>query len=265
MTTTTMPMTLHDPAPLFVSLREQIVLIGLGRMWVYLTLAMLLLLAMAAQLAGSDVPVILGVSTLTPVAGAVWAIMVWHGPAAGRAYQWSLPVARAGHDLMRVLAGAVFLLGMLAVLVAAGAIASARMGTTAAFVAIPLEGWGNIIFGPLIAYLLVTPPMLWRDHAVTRWFFIVLMAVGVIAPFTADEPAFEVPRRILYFVFAEDRFGLSNALVGGIFTAAGNSNGMAWWPAAAVWLAFGIITTVFAATFRPDDLRKTLALRRSTL
>ena len=110
--------------------------------------------------------------------GALWPAIVWHGEGpSDREYHWSLPVVRANHDMVRVIAGALWrTLGVLAVEVfQVGTSILGGYGTQMA--QLSLGTWINYVTGPLTMYLLVSALAIATDHPL-RWLIGGVFGIG---------------------------------------------------------------------------------------
>src|SRR5262249_6196739 len=152
---------------------------------------------------------------LAPLAAALWAMLVWYreGPDR-RSYHWSLPVARPKHDLARVVAGAVYLLGICAVLAGAGALASFAEGELDRLTALGPQLAACLFVGPLIAYALVSAVVLWGDAQLVRWLLGLLLGVAVLAEVLDANGYTFLVHGFQRFLF-DERFGLATALTMG--------------------------------------------------
>jgi hypothetical protein len=89
--------------------------------------------------------------------GVLWGTGVWREETpAKRGYHTSLPVDRAAHDLARVLAGAAWLVGCVALVLTVGALAAARGGQLGVVAALPAWVWVGAFTAPLLTYTLTS-------------------------------------------------------------------------------------------------------------
>jgi hypothetical protein len=182
---------------------------------------------------------------------AVWALFVWNGEwRQPRAYHWSLPVPRAAHDLARVAAGAVVLMGAYLVLAVAGALVAARHGGWERFAAIG-PGWISFFAGSLASYLVFSPVALWCHSPAVQRGIVIFFAVWIVAAIVDLDAVNLVLDRLVWL----GDWGIGPAIVGG-FEREGDVGGGGSLASAAVWIAVGIAVTCLAATWRPSDLAR---------
>ena len=250
------------PAPgIGTSFRQQAWLLGVSGRWVFLILGLVaVLMLIGLSDVPREVPRILISAMLALLGGAIWPVMVWHGEGPDRrSYHWSLPVPRPAHDLARVALGAVYLLGVCAVLAAAGALAASMNGTFDRFAAIGPEAWANFFVAPLIVYLLVSPVVLWSDYPITRWVFGIIFGMGLLAVILSWQGLHQLGEGMSKIAEAEN-WGLGPALFGILREVRRSMELPApvdlLWTAAALWFTLGLALTLFAGIYRPDDLRR---------
>lgn len=249
--------TVRRGAGIGVSLRQQTVLLGVSGRWVYLVLGLLALL-MLIGLSGlpREVPRMLVIAQLALLGGVTWAVMVWFGEGPDRrSYHWSFPVPRPAHDLSRVGGGVVYLVGICAVLAAAGAVAASMNGTFDRFATFGAESWASFFVTPLIVYLLVTPVVLWSDYAITRWAFGTVFGLALLAVILAWQ-GFHLPADLMRTIVEAEQWGLGPALFDWTLHMVGPTPVDANWPAAALWLALGFALTLVTGMYRPEDLQR---------
>lgn len=277
MATNVMARELRAARGIGTSFRQQVWLLGVSGRWIYLVLGLLaVLLLIARSDTPREIPRILFVALIALPVGAIWAIAVWRGEGPNRRhYHWSLPVPRPAHDLARVAVGAMYLLGALAVLAAAGVLTAFMDGTFARFASFSAEAWANIFVAPLIVYLLVTPFMLWSDYAITRWVIWIFFGLPFLAVLTVRAwQRFEFVGWALDQTLGEGDWALGTALWTGTLRAIEESieatggsvswSGDLWWTAASLWLVLGLALTLFAGIYRPDDLTRLVRGARRT-
>ncbi len=251
------------PAPgIGISFRQQAWLLGVSGRWAFLILGLLaVLMLFGLSDVPREVPRILITAMLALLGGAIWAVMVWDGENPDRrSYHWSLPVPRPAHDLARVAVGAVYLLGVCAVLAGAGAMAASANGTFDRFAAVGPEAWATFFVAPLIIYLLVLPVVLWSDYPITRWVFGIIFGVGLLAAILSWQ-GLPLLGEVINKTFESENWGLGAALFNGIVREVSGSMELPapvdlWWTAAALWFTLGLALTLFAGIYRPDDLRR---------
>lgn len=242
---------LRAPVGFWTSFMQQLRLLGWSGRWGVLVLGLLSLLVVAVSTrvdARLGLPAVLVAALLGLPAGLFWALGVWHGELPHRrAYHWSLPVSRPGHDLARIAAGGLWLLAAYGVLAAAGAVVAAMSGGWARFASIG-PTWATFFTGPLALYLLTSSLALWSDSAGLRRALAAVIVMGFLAGILEIEPW----RRVMVFLFGGDH-GLGPALLGGLLRQGDADTGV--FIAAALWFAIGLAATVLASAFRPRPRR----------
>ncbi|HUF49258.1 MAG TPA: hypothetical protein VMN60_00400 [Longimicrobiales bacterium] len=244
---------LRAAASAATSFRQQLWLLGRSGRWIYPIAA---LSAMLLMLPGGGDPTVAVAGALVGFTGAFWPMIVWYGETPGRrTYHWSLPVARTGHDLMRVAAGAIYLVAIsvtvaLAAILIDGSVASSfgefRTVLFLAFVLIPL-----------FPYFLMTALALWSDYTITRWVLAGFVAFPVGATIL-ERAGYGQPADWFGTLFFGGRFSFAFTLFEGIFILSDGRvfPGELWPTAIAIWLAAGILLTLLAASVRPDELKR---------
>jgi hypothetical protein len=187
--------------------------------------------------------------------GAVAAALVWASePPANRRYHWGLPVARETHDVLRVAAGAVWLI------VAVAAFAVAAWITESAAVReqwlrnAPLYWLGMFLVAVLIyllssiAALLVSKPLLWLTGAAALALLSLSNLVESLAPLITDVGS--------ALFLPDETASLGAAITGGYRIAPWNDaapiDPRAWLIALGVWYAFALCAIALAVRRRPD-------------
>jgi hypothetical protein len=188
--------------------------------------------------------------------GAVAAALMWASePPANRRYHWAMPVTRETHDVLRVIAGAVWLLVAIAAFAVVAWIAEDAAVRDQWLRHAPLYWVGMFLVSLLlyllcsIAALLVSKPLLWLAIAgmivlisITNMVATHAPVVGDIASalFSANEPA-----------------SLGAAITGGRRIApwidAAPVEPRAWLIAVGVWYAFALCGIALAVRRRPDS------------
>jgi hypothetical protein len=262
MTTDTRFHTPRASAGSWISLRQQTSLLWASDRWVYFGLGLAAVLALVGGTGLGDE--LLRTSTMAflplPAAG-IWSMLVWwrEGPDR-RSYHWSLPISRPIHDLMRVLAGAVILLGCYAVLAFAGWLAAHAQGNFDHLAALWPQSWASYFVGPTIVYLLVSPLVLWSDYAITRWAYGVILAVPGLAVILGFQ-GIDFLQRGVHAVLLTPEWGLGAALGSGFVDGGVPVAAHVVWPATVLWLTLGLALTAFFAIYRPADLTRLVRLR----
>lgn len=262
---------LHATPGVGASLRSQAWLLAVSGRWLAFTGSLLVLVGFMAALLPPERlsfwDVWLGVlAVLALPAAALWVIVVWQGEnPKRRSYHWSLPVPRPAHDRARVLIGGAGLVAALGAVALVLLIASVVTGHTAVLARAGASVWISLFCGPLVIYLLVTPPVLWSDYRVTKVLVGALMVIGFLAA-PLDALGFRLFTAVLEGLFATRTWGLGTAVLDGLTSM--NMGGITpdettrlWWRAALLWGGIGVAGTAFATAFRPDDLRRRLTRR----
>lgn len=183
------------------------------------------------------------------IMGGAWGLGVWSGQApVERLYHRMLPVGRCRHDLLRVLAGLLWLLAMLAVFYAM----ALGAGRWPPWPAIPLGYWVNLVTAPLTAYLVVAAFAV----AVNRpglWFVLTLgTAVGVLR--LSEWLEWGRVTGLLEFLLA-GRYGVGEAIAGSLRyvpVTAGATPPARWLYVALAWLALSVAGVILASRVHHD-------------
>jgi len=245
-------------ATVSTSFREQFRLIAVSWRWLYPLAALVGMLMLMGMHSWSYSIV---AAALALIAGAVWPTILWYGETPSRrVYHWSLPVPRAAHDLMRVAVGAIYLVGIVAVLGVAGAIGD---GTMHWFTAAGPQAWAGFFLTPLVAYFLMIPLALWSDYAITRRTLIGFMAF-MFSAMILEQLGSDLLVRVIGWGLADGRWSFAETLTDSaaamyrsrIGLARGDFPATDWFIGVGLWLAFGVAGTLFTARFRPDDLKR---------
>ena len=275
---------LPDPAPWERATREQLALIGLGRRR---ELVLILLCGGFLGLMGVlpvKIPVVHvspgpdGVKTVEfnwwPMAempffanpqlwplllsyqvllflGLLWPLSIWQDLSPPeREMFWSQPIGRCPHELARVAAGSLWLIGACAVLLSLAALGLAAGGDAAALTALATSSWTHYFTGPLTLYLLASTAAL-RSRRPGR-----AIVAAILALF--------VPFAIFATVEFQAGYDLWHAVIGGDLSYAvamggpvedilgvrmtGDGRWTGIW-ATGLWLALGL-AAVAAAAYR---------------
>lgn len=215
-----MSVALHPLPHWSVPLRRQhAVLVQSGRVLV-LFLAQLAILALihldrAADdsLVAGHVPLVIeGMAGLLYTAVG-WALLVWPGESRSRrGYHHSLPVHSGRHDLLRVLAGATWLLASVTFYYIAGAALGAATRAIPVW-EFPFRLWLNGYTLALTVYLAASVLPLLVDRAL-EWTLGATVAIGVPIGMVADaNPG--GPLAIIKWIF-DSRYGMHTAMLGGM-------------------------------------------------
>lgn len=260
---------LRAAAGVLTSFRQQFWMLGRSRRWLYMAASLLVVIPLVGSVGfGAHPHTFVVAAYFAILAGALWPLGVWAGEQpARRGYHWSLPVSRPAHDLARIAAGAVHLVGACTILAAVIVLFAAADGTFPSLAASPAIAWANFFLAPLIAYLLASPIILWSEYAVTRWIIGTLIFFGVTGMLLQGVFLFPL-EAVLWPVFLHPTLGLTYALTGmadQAFTdAMARTSAPApggWWRAVAFWLLVAAVVNSLAARYRPDDLARLIGGR----
>lgn len=186
--------------------------------------------------------------------GAVAAALLWASePPANRRYHWAMPVARETHDLLRVIAGAVWLIAAIAVFAAAAFITEGAAVRDEWLRDAPLYWLGMFLVVVLIyllssiAALLVAKPLLWLTVAAAAILLSFSDLVASFAPIITD---------ISSALFSPGApASLGSAITGGYRIAPWSNAPIEpreWLIAVGVWYAFALCAIALAVRRRPD-------------
>lgn len=185
----------------------------------------------------------------TSVAGAISA---WcHEGPANRSYHWSLPVSRTAHDLSRVAAGGLWLLGVIALMLGASVLGLLIGGRSATLGAVPVTGWISYVTGPVTLFLLVSLAGVRANRPVRVFFLAYLAAVG---PWLLFAMLDFTPGYWLWDQVNTGTFGLQRVLVDGFFKGLGRANPVVsstWVAATLFWVFFSGGAVVLGARYHP--------------
>jgi hypothetical protein len=156
------PMALKQPLAWSAVLQRQLVLLLRSTRVVQLTLFALALLLgsemMSRVMAQENVvmPSLVLFFNWLWLLGMAWGVMVWsdEGPAK-RKYHASLPVDRTLHDVTRVVAGALWLMATVVLMVGVGALLALTRGAGSGLGGFSTTAWLNYFTAPLQMYLLL--------------------------------------------------------------------------------------------------------------
>ncbi len=172
----------------------------------------------------------------------------WSGePPRRRGFHWSLPIARAHHDLARVTAGLMNLLRMIAILLSASIIGLVLGGNTDSLAVLGATAWVSIFLCPMVVYLVVSAVCILSNRpGMVLWLvfssFTLPYAVFTLIEFAPGEHFFGAVMNgpVSHTVLLSH--GFFPTLISEI--PAGTHN---WWSAAAFWLVTAGIAIVTAA------------------
>lgn len=191
----------------------------------------------------TSLPVDEGTAALLFAAGAAlaWGLFLpfhlWRGEVPSRrGYHWTMPVAHRQHDLLRVAAGAVWLLAIVAALLATAVATAALAGHGGGLGALSAWVWPSVLLGPLVPYLAVSVALVRAEHP-AAWVWGTL-GVGFMLWTVATAARIEPIRALLRYGVAGS-LGLLRALAGPVLgeTVAPFSTGPQWLLAWLAWTA----------------------------
>jgi hypothetical protein len=207
----------HGPPLLPVVLRQQntVLLRTLRAPQLVLgLLALLLLLDLQGTLPGrAGSPALLLLFYWLWLPALAWSSALWAGePPAKRHYHSALPVDRAVHDLSRVLVGAAWLVGAVAIAIVCGGALAAWRGDAAALEPLTAWAWLNYFTYPLLLYTLGSADAVSRNRAFSG--LLVGFALLLVLLIVVAEYELELVRRALHALLSGP-VGLVTGLVGG--------------------------------------------------
>ncbi len=159
---------------------------------------------------------------------------LWDGEAPRkREYHWAMPVAKGRHDIARVLAGLVILLGWAVALygsVVLLVVLGGGDGAGGAFAGVPPLAWLCLFIGPVLSYLLTSFFTVRMEHP-SGWLWSIFGVVAAIATLASVLRIEPIGRWIETLLFGS--WGLVSAVVGPVGSAMVGADG----PAGGAWLA----------------------------
>jgi hypothetical protein len=175
----------------------------------------------------------------------LWAIVVWRseGPS-HRSYHWSLPVDLRTHDVLRVCAGALWMLGVSLAFAVITLVAS-HTSLAGAGVRLPISFWLSFVTATMIPYMMGSAIGVASDRP-AEWIlglYVSLTAIYVLS--ISRESVLLVPFRFLF----EGRFGVVHALgsamphdpkTHGVWTRVDHVDLATWGGATVLWAALSI-------------------------
>jgi len=167
-----------------------------------------------------------------------------------RGYHWAMPVDRRTHDLARVAAGVVMLLGMLTIVYGVSMLVSLVSGNSAGLGSLSLTFWLALFVGPLLPYALNSVLLVRCEHP-AGWLWGGLGALALISTFSTVLHVKGVTR-LIEIVFAGS-WGLLQGIVGPIWSEwAGRptTGGAEWLGVWVLWMALFVVGIVVAASAR---------------
>lgn len=257
---TTMPM--HTMPSSAAVLQQQIRLLWLSRRPLFviglLTGAVLSAAAVMGYF-GQDVGLL--ILKLTPgvmFTAAAWGVILWReeGPSR-RTYHWTLPYPAARHDVMRVAAGAAWLLVAVTGYVAVGVLIGVMSGDGEAIArALPLL-LPHLFFAPLTLYVLAAALATVSDRPL-EWLLFIYLGAAVTAA-VGELSRVPLLMDVLRFVFGKP-YGLGFALVSASSGAGVRAEDPAqaelslyyteWLPIALLWLIIALVILILVARAR---------------
>jgi hypothetical protein len=184
------------------------------------------------------------------VLGALWPTVVWRdeGPARRFAH-WSMPVDVSAHDLLRVLAGALWLAAAIVAAYAAALAFAALHGTTSALVGAGALHFIGFLLAPLLTYVLVSILAVAVNRPL-EWLMALYAAMVVLILLTVSGGV-QVVERLFYHVLGPRPWGLWHAVYSGPESAVGDSAAAGAWLASwGVWMLIGAAGVLQATLWR---------------
>jgi len=172
----------------------------------------------------------------------------WAGePPRHRSFHLSLPVARSRHNLARVTAGLVLVLGMTVTLLIFSVLGLVVGGNFGSLGALDFTAWAAVFVCPMILHLAVSVVCILANRP--GW---VLWAIGLGSSIPAVICSLIefVPGEKLFGALMNGSFSHSALLASGFFPALLKTPAPRvenWWSVAAVWLVLAVIAVVAAA------------------
>lgn len=183
----------------------------------------------------------------------IWAVFwpnrVWRNAGGqGRSYHWAFPVDRRLHDLLRVAAGAIWLLPLGGTMLVATVPVALAFGHGAELAQIPVSAWFAFFAGPLLLYLLSCIAPLMKGRRRLLWLWLTLGAwVGLFALLGL------VGETSAFVELSVGPFGFFRAIAGPFFALAKAEAQYLkdpWLPAYLVWLTVALVGVLAAASDR---------------
>lgn len=177
---------------------------------------------------------------------AIWPFSVWTDESPGRrGYHYSLPAKRLIHDLTRVIAGAIWILVLLA-MVAAIAVLAFWLGGPPPPLEVGLPVWGHYIGGAMIIYLLISSLCVAAERPLW-WFFGGWLAFA-LAIALANNFIPSVGRFLGALIGASGDWGVLAVSTAAVDRIAGDPEAvLPAWPLL-LWLAVSILLLLLAAS-----------------
>jgi hypothetical protein len=127
----------------------------------------------------------------------------------------------------------------------------------------PLAGapaWLGYFVAPLVVYLFAMPLVLWSEYRIMKWVMGGLLLYPLMM-MLLESRGITRPEEGFVNLMVRGDLSLASVLFDPML---GQADGN-WWLASLLWLAAGASLTVLAATYRPDDLRRTFPRRREAV
>ena len=166
-----------------------------------------------------------------------------------RGYHWAMPVDRRAHDLARVAAGVVLLLGIEAIVYATSVFVSLVSGQSAGLADLSPLFWLALFLGPLVPYAMNSVLLVRSEHP-AGWLWGSIGAMALVSTFSTLLGLGPLVR-LIEGVFIGSS-GLLQAVVGPIWSgwaAQPTADGLAWLGVWVLWIGlFGVAIVVAAST-----------------
>ncbi len=163
---------------------------------------------------------------------------LWDGePPSRREYHWAMPVAKGRHDLARVLAGVVVLLGWGAALYGSVLVLALVGGQAGGLAGVAPLAWASLFLGPLLWYLVTSFFTVRMEHP-SGWIWSIVGVTAAMTTLSQLLPLGPVVRILGHLLF--ERFGIVTAVAGPVGASLLGIEGvrMETWPLAwLVWVA----------------------------
>lgn len=176
---------------------------------------------------------------------------LWEGePPSKREYHWSMPVAKHRHDLARVAAGVVLLMGWALVLYGSVVILALFGGQLAGFAGVGPRVWLCLFLGPIVWYLVTSFFTVHKEHP-SGWLWSIIGATAAVTTFSALLPLGPVVEALEFVLFG--RWGIVQAVGGPVAASVlelDEAVAKTWPLSWALWAAVLAAAVVWAARDR---------------
>ena len=178
---------------------------------------------------------------------------LWEGePPSKREYHWAMPVAKGHHDVARVLAGIVLLMGWGVALYGSVLVLALLGGQLAGLYGLSPLVWSSLFLGPVLWYLLTSFFTVHMEHP-SGWIWSILGGIVAIMTLSQVLPLGPVVRILEHVLF--EPFGLVAAVAGpvGRGLLGIDVTPLATWPV--VWLGWLVVLSA-AVLWGAHDRRR---------